>query len=120
MKTKTKDTFVLGKLDKKTLLVATQTSFVIKEKRKTAEGEAVWTSRYYYSEIGDAIRGYVRHLLRRPGTAKHLDGNLKTLIDVVTNLENTIKKVGDKLNLDFAERLEDPIECHRIMGGDDS
>jgi hypothetical protein len=92
------------------LLVATQAAFVIKEKVKEANGKAVWVSKYYYSEIGDAIRGYARHLLRRRSTAKHLDGELKTLVDVIVRLEKTIKKIGAKLNLQFAERIKDPVE----------
>jgi hypothetical protein len=115
---KKRESFILGKLDKKTILVATPHAFVIKERIKSADGEVGWASKYYYSEIGDAIRGYARHLLRRPSTAKHLDGNLKTLIDLIVKLESTIKKVGDKLNLEFAERLEDPIESHLFNSGD--
>jgi hypothetical protein len=110
--------FILGKLDKKTLLVATSRAFVIKERVKAGDGEVGWTSKYFYSEIGDAIRGYARHLLRRPSTAKHLDGDIKTLIDVIGKLEKTIKKVGDKLNLQFAERLQDPVESHILNAGD--
>jgi len=119
MKDTNKDTFLLGKLDKKTILVATPRAFVIKEKiRAGDDSEDNWVSKYYYSEIGDAIRGYARHLLRRPSTAKHLDGSLKTLIDLISRLETTIKKIGDKLNVQFAERLQDPVESHLFNAGE--
>jgi len=117
---KNKESFVLGKLDKNTMLTATSNAFIIKEKITAPDGEVRWISKYYYSELGDAIRGYARHLLRRPSTAKHLDGSITTLIDTITKLENTVKKVGDKLNLDFAARLEDPVEHQLIYGEDDS
>lgn len=91
-----KESFILGNLDKKTRLDATQHAFVIKEKTKATDGTISWTSKYYYSEIGDAIRGYARHVLRRPSMAKHLDGDIKTLIELISKLEKTIKKMGDK------------------------
>jgi len=116
---KDKQSFVLVKLDKKTVLAATQHSFVIKAKVKMKDGGTTWLSKYYYSELGDAIRGYARYVLRRPSTAKHLDGEMKSLIEVVGKLENTIKQIGDKINLDFAVRLEDPVENHIIAGKDD-
>ena len=117
MSDKKKENFVLGKLDKKTILVATPNAFVIKEQIKTANNEKHWVSKYYYSEIGDAISGYARHILRRPNTAKYLDGDIKTLIDIIGKLERTVKKVGDKLNLEFANRLQDPIENHLLNTG---
>jgi len=120
MKNKKQESFVLGKLDKKTLLVATPQAFVIKEKTKKSDGEIAWANKYYYSELGDAIRGYARHALRRPSTAKHLDGNLKKLIDIVMKLESTIKKVGDRLSVKFEEQLQDPIESHIFHSGDDT
>lgn len=115
---KTRETFILGRLDKKTILAASPHAFIIKERIKTTDGTEAWASKYYYAEIGDAIRGYARHLLRRPSTAKHLDGSLQSLIDLITKLETTIKKVGEKLNAEFAERLKDPIESHLFNAGE--
>jgi len=120
MKTKKKESFVMAKLDKKTMLAANPNSFIIKERVKAKDGSTLWRNKYHYSELGDAVRGYVRHLLRRPSTAKKLDGDIETLLKFIEKLEKTVKKVGDKLNMDFAERMQDPVECHRFFAGDDT
>jgi hypothetical protein len=110
-KKKKRESFVLGKLDKKTLLVATQHAFVIKERVKIKDKEE-WVGKYYYSEIGDALRGYARHALRRPEEAKKLDGSIAQLITRVTELENAVKEIGEKLNTEWISRMRDPVELY--------
>ena len=105
------DTFILGKLDRKTILVACPHSFVIKERIKNVKGEYHWVGKYYYSEIGDAIRGYARHVLRRSSGTRILNGNIKDLIGRIEALENTIKTIGEQLTKTWTKRMKDPVEA---------
>jgi hypothetical protein len=107
-------TLVLGKLDKDTLLAANAHAFVIKERVKTKEGEQ-WVSRYFYSEILDALRGYVKHNLR---SEKQLDGSIHSLISAIEKLDNTVRDVSSKVNADYTERIQDPIESHLMAHGE--
>jgi hypothetical protein len=113
-----KDSSILVELDKKTVLAANSYSFILKEKIKGKNGEVILQSKYYYSELGDAVRGYAKHVMRRPSTIKRLDGTIENLITIIGKLENTIKKVGDKLNATFADRLNDPVERQLLSGTD--
>ena len=110
------DALVIGQLDTRTILVATANCFVIKEKVKTAAGDA-WVGKYYYTEVWDAIRGYARHKLRDPSVVQKLDGNLPDLIATVGRLENTIKDIGDKLASAWTLRIQDPVESHLFSNG---
>lgn len=93
----TRSSFTLCFLDKKTKLVASEHSFVIKEKVKVKDGEATWIGKFFYSEIADAIRGYARHHLRRPELAAKLDGSIETLIKVLEELDAHINTIADKV-----------------------
>lgn len=109
-----KSTLVLGKLDKNTLLASNAHAFVIKERVKTKEGDQ-WVSRYFYSEILDAVRGYVKHNLR---SDKQLDGSIHSLISAIEKLDSTVREVSSKINTDYAERIQDPIEYHLMAHGE--
>ena len=112
------ESFVLGRLDKKTMLVATKHSFVLQERVKVKD-ESHWVGRYYYSNLPEAIKGYVRRKLRRPENAKELDGTLKALITMINNLENTVKEIGSKLSAEWEARIQDPVEVSLLNSGDD-
>ena len=103
--------FLLGRLDESTRLIATPTAFVIQERKMQEEKEA-WTSKFYYGEIGDAIRGYVRSTLRNPKRTAQLDGKINSLISSIENLEKTVKEVAVNIKAEWDVRLQDPIESH--------
>jgi len=108
----TSESFLLGKFDDDTALVATPNSFVIRERVHTKTGKEMWANKYYYTEIGDAVRGYARLALRQKKRAAGLHGSLPRLIEIVNKLEGTIKTIGDRLAKALGERLKDPIEAH--------
>jgi hypothetical protein len=101
-----------------TLLTASAEAFIIRERSKRGDGTTVWADRYFYTEIGDALRGYVRRTLRRPEEAKKLDGNIHALINKIADLEESVKNVGEHLNAHWIERLNDPIEAHLLARGE--
>jgi hypothetical protein len=116
-------TFVMCQLDKKTLLAATPTCFVLKERVKVKSSDDVneqytWVSKYYYSELGDALRGYVKHKLRKPETAKDLDGSILNLIKVIEKLETIVTVTGNRLVESWDKRMCDPVEAQMFPIGD--
>jgi len=119
-KPRKKESVVLGKLDKKTILVSSSNAFVLRERIKNKDGEYDWVSKYFYSEIGDAVRGYARHALRRASMAKRLDGSLGALITQIERMEAKIEKVGARLEHAWAQRQQDPIEACLSAKGQDT
>lgn len=99
---------VLGLLDKKTRLAADSHSFVLEKmvniKDDDGNVEKVWTSRYFYSDLRNAIRGYVKHKARESGKTTIDSKPLLDLLDLVSNLEKTIEKVADKLSREWKEK----------------
>lgn len=109
---------VIGRLDRDTLLAASSEAFILRERTKGNNGQIIWLDRYFYTEIGDALRGYVRRTLRRPEEAKKLDGNIHALITKISELEDAVKDVGIQLAVKWSERLNDPIEAHLLANGE--
>lgn len=113
---KASENFLMVKLDKNTILVASPHSFVIRERTKTKDGD-LWVGKYYYSEIGDAVRGYARHMLRRPEEGKKLDGNMQTLINQLAAWETAIREVGQKIAEKWEAAMSDPVEAMLMKKG---
>jgi hypothetical protein len=108
------DGYVLCNLDKSTQLVAANESFVLRV--RTKDGEQ-WISKYFYYEIGDVVRGYVRHMLRSEETAKTLDGSIRTLINAIEKLESTVKDTSIKMKEAWANQIKDPVEAYLLKCG---
>lgn len=106
----------LGHLDSKTRLAATPYSFVLQKRISTKEG-GMWASQYYYSELLDAVKGYVRHLLRDKETMKDVQGDVQKLINKLEVIEQTVEKVGASLSDQFNQRFQDPIEAAFLKRG---
>lgn len=105
-----KESFILCQLDKTTVLAATAKSYTIRERVKTKDGEYVWVSKYFYSEIGDAVRGYAKYALRRKKSKKKLDGSIGALISQIKKLEARVEKIGTMIDNTIRELERDPIE----------
>lgn len=102
---------VLGYFDKKTRLAASSHAFVIQVRDDKSDLLADWNSLYFYVWIGDAIRGYVKHLARKKGKVMELSKDLNSLLDKVASLERTVKDVAESLSKQFEQRITDPIEA---------
>lgn len=100
---------ILGLLDKGTRLVADSHAFILQFKKKVGKDQ-IWASTYYYSALGDAIRGYAKHAARKKGRKVPNTKPLLDLIDLVTVLEKTVKDVGESLSTKWASIMDDPIE----------
>ena len=100
---------ILGILDKKTRLVADSHSFVIQEMIKTKDGY-IWVGKWFYSWLGDAIKGYIKHKARTSNKNVINSKPLLDIIDLIDSLEKTIKEVGDSLSKQFAIIRNDPVE----------
>lgn len=101
---------VLCYLDKNTRITASEHAFVLQERHKIKDQD-MWVGRYFYSELGDVVRGYVKHALRKPEIVSKLDGSVKGLVDKITELEGVIQAVTLSLNTELAEHEKDPIEA---------
>lgn len=101
---------VLGYFDKKTRLAASSHAFVIQVQDAKVTPED-WKAIYFYVWIGDAIRGYVKHLARKKGKVVELSKDLNSLLDKVSSLEKTVKDVAESLSKQFEQRITDPIEA---------
>jgi hypothetical protein len=104
--------FTLCFLDKKTKLVASDHAFVIKERIKTKDDEAVWVGKYFYSDVADAIRGFARHALRKPELVSKLDGSIENLIKVLEDLDKTIVDIAEKVKNTLAHEKGSEAEGH--------
>ena len=102
---------LLGKLDANTRLVTTENSFVIQENKSGPNEKECWVNKFYYGEIEDAIRGYIRKTLKNPKFASQLDGRLQSLISAIENLEKTVKEVAKNIKEGWDARLLDPVEA---------
>ena len=103
--TDTKKYEVLCQLDRETQLCASSECFVLL-KQHNDELRPV----YYYSELGDALRGYARNLLKDKDKIKNLDGKVASLMQLVKSLETKISDVGETLQEHWDNRSNDPIE----------
>ena len=100
---------VLGLLDKKTRLVADSHCFIMQEIVNTKDGD-IWVGKYFYSQLGDVIRGYIKRKARKAGKTVISSKPLLDIIDLIASLEKTVKEVGESLEKQFAEIKNDPIE----------
>lgn len=98
--------YPLCDLDNRTQLRAGKNCFVL-----THKGEDKHINKYFYSEIGDALRGYARNILKDPAKVKQLGGKVTNLMKLIKELEKTIDKVGTDLQLKWEEVFSDPVEC---------
>jgi hypothetical protein len=116
-KVKSPESFEMGRLDKKTVLVATRHSFIVQERTGKRDQESR-IENYYYSNLTDALRGYVRHRLRRSENKKDLDGSINSLLTMLKQIDDTVKAVGTTLAAAWEKRINDPIEAHLLGNGD--
>jgi hypothetical protein len=90
---------VLGLLDNKTRLVADKRCFIIQ-----ALHEEVWVPKYYYSDLGFAIKGYAKYLAKKQGKRVSNSAPLMEIFDLLASLEKTIKEVGNRLSKEWKEK----------------
>jgi len=109
---KTGPSLLLGKLDANTRLVTTENSFVIQEDTSKANEKECWVNRFYYAEIEDALKGYIRRTLKNPKFASSLDGKINSLIAAIENLEKTVKEIAKNIKDGWDSRLLDPVEAY--------
>ena len=116
--------YLLCQLDKTTQLVVNAHAFVIKKlsKVKKKDGEQTiiietWLPKYYYSEIGDAVRGYVKHALLSADGIKELDGSVPTLVKALEHMEATVKTISKEFTDMWNERMKDPVEAFLAKAG---
>jgi len=102
----TNEYHTLCNLDHSTQLRAGKDCFVLSHKASNG-----YINKYFYAEIGDALRGYARNILKDPAKVKRLDGNVANLMKLIKQLEQTMTKVGDDLQATWEEQLADPVEC---------
>lgn len=100
---------ILGLLDKKTRIVADSHCFIVQEIVKTKDGD-LWAGKYFYSQLGDAIRGYIKHKARSSKKKIISSKPLLDLLDLIASLEKTVKEVGERLEKQFTEIRNDPVE----------
>ena len=100
---------ILGVLDNKTRLAADSHCFVLQDLIDTKDGK-VWVGKYFYSQLGDAIRGYIKRKARKSGKKVISSKPLLDLIDLITSLEKTVKEVGENLEKQFDKIKNDPVE----------
>lgn len=107
---------IIGIFDADTRLVSTQHSFNIEtktKKKKKAEGgeEEVWYSKYYYSDIQSAIRGYAKYKAKILAKETPKSKQMKDILELVEILDQTIKDVGIRLEEAFRTCNKfDPVE----------
>lgn len=106
---------ILGLLDAKTRLACDRHAFIIQflkrgKNRETGEHEDMWIGQYYYSDLGSAIRGYVKHYARRKGKKLVNEKPLLDIIALIGRLEERITKVGENLSAEWHALQEDPVE----------
>jgi hypothetical protein len=104
----------LCKLNKRMVLSFSSRAFIIKERVKTKDGP-VWVNKWYYSTLGDAVRGYAVHALRDKRLSKMLDGSFQDLIDCIQKFEKHLDDICIKVLDAWDTRMEDPIE-KKLMG----
>lgn len=100
---------LLGLLDNKTRIVADTHCFIVQERVKTKDGD-IWAGKYFYSQLGDAIRGFIKHKARSSRKKVISSKPLLDLIDLIASLEKTVKEVGERLEKQFEVIRSDPVE----------
>jgi hypothetical protein len=99
-------TVMLGQLDDNMALFANERSFVL---CVCTEDPSLWKPKYYYAEIGDAIRGYVRHKIKSQNNTKGTP-EIEKLIESVQALEKRLGDLGENMTKMWYDWLNDPIE----------
>ena len=104
---------ILGLLDKKTRIVADSHCFIVQKMADPKEDrdiEELWVGKYFYSNLGEAIRGYIKHIAR--SSKKNISSSkpLLDLLDLIASLEKTVKEVGERLEKQFEALRNDPVE----------
>lgn len=101
---------ILGSLDKDTRLVADKHCFMLQKEIKAKDGSMVWYSAYFYSSLGDALRGFIKHKARKAGLKVPNSKPMLDILDLIASLERTVLEVGDKLSKEWQSIVSDPIE----------
>ena len=116
-KHKKSTSYVLCKLDSKYSLFASKCSFIIKEriKQKDEESEDAWIGKYFYSDLDDAIRGYLRHKLRSKSVSKKVNGDLNKLLEVIEELNKSMHDLFSNFEKEMVDKLRDPVEHHMLQ-----
>ena len=100
---------ILGLLDKKTRLVADSHCFIVQETVNTKDGE-IWVGKWFYSWLGDAIKGYIKHKAKKSKKNVISSKPLLDLVDLIASLEKNVKEVGERLEKQFEGLRNDPVE----------
>ena len=95
---------VLGTLDISTRLMIDSHSFVIQVLDVSKDGVETWKSKYYYSTIQDAVRGYCKLVSRKKKSKTVTSKPLLDLLDHIASLEKTITDACDRLSKDLAKK----------------
>jgi len=106
--------YLLCKLTDQYSLFASKNSFVIKEEIK-GNDESTWIGKYFYSDLSDALRGHLRHMLRSKKTAKKVNGDIKILADELKKIENDLHEFCKRFEEDLMNRLRDPVELSLLQ-----
>ena len=106
--------YALCKLNKRMVLSFSSRAFIIKESVKTKDG-SVWVNKWYYSTLGDAIRGYAVHAIRDRHLAKMLDGSFQDLVECIQKFEKHLDHICTKVLEAWDNRMDDPIE-KKLLG----
>lgn len=105
---------VIGYLDNNTRLSVSTYSFDIEVKRTTKEGDDVWVSKYFYSDVQSAIRGYAKYKSKELARSKKRKEDMDGVLEFLKELDSTVKNVGEKLqntwdNLDKFDPVEGAV-----------
>ena len=93
------------KLEKDVRIASDDTSFILQILKEDGE----WENKFFYSWIGDALRGYIIFALQR--AARHdLDGGVQELANKIESLGKKIEEAGDDLQNRWDQFFEDPVE----------
>ena len=93
------------KLEKDVRIASDDTSFILQILKEDGE----WENKFFYSWIGDALRGYIIFASQR--AARHdLDGGVQELANKIESLGKKIEEAGDDLQNRWDQFFEDPVE----------
>lgn len=106
MKPRTGEIIVtLAQLSPNIRLVAGPKSFMLAVKTK-AKGEVFYKTKYYYSDIGEALRGFMRYICKLPLEEHGKVPKIKRLLKRLDYLDKKISEVGSALTAEWETKYK--------------
>jgi hypothetical protein len=96
------DEVILAQLSPKIRLVATEKAFILVKKVKDKK-DVYWKRMYYYSNLGEALQGFVRYITKLPLLGPGKVPKIKKLIKRIKKLDKKISEIEKKWEEQFKE-----------------